>query len=262
LTYQLDCRGSGRQLIEQIPAGGTAAVALLPGDWEITVTVLNAAGESIGSGSAAALINSGETTTIQMPIAIDTGGNDIASFLITSPADAVGTINTNTNTITVLVPQETNTSQMTFTAVHTGRSISPESGTKVNFTTPKSFTVIAENSLTKSYTVTVIPSLPPSMTDWPSDATWQVYGLGGLTQPGGTVVRGAVDLPSGLVVTLGSADQNAFDSLIEQIEESLSQRGLKTSTPIGSTYSLSYRYNGKGHSLTLVFSMGMLVMEL
>jgi hypothetical protein len=168
---------------------------LLPldaGDWRITATILNAAGQTIGSGAAAAVIERGKTTALRIPVAIDTGGNDLLGFVITSPVSAKGKLVPNATTVDVFVPFGTNLAGMNFTATHTGASINPAPGTPLDFSSPRTFTVKAENGQDKIYTVTVNLSPPATpgngMAVWPQTATWQSYGLAsGLAQPSGTM---------------------------------------------------------------------------
>jgi hypothetical protein len=75
---------------------------------------------------------------------------------------------------------------MNFTLVHTGASVSPSPGTPLNFASPQTFTVTAEDSTTKSYTVSVI--FLAAAGTWPSSTTLETYGLTGLTQPAGSTV--------------------------------------------------------------------------
>jgi hypothetical protein len=74
--------------------------------------------------------------------------------------------------IDVSVPFGTNLSGMNFTAIHTGASISPAPGTPLDFSSPRTFTVRAENGEEKNYTATVNispPSIPGGGTAvWPS----------------------------------------------------------------------------------------------
>ncbi|MBN2400766.1 MAG: hypothetical protein JXN64_00045 [Spirochaetes bacterium] len=78
----------------------------------------------------------------------------ITAFDFFSPA-ATGIINEINHTITIAVPYETDVTSLTPVITHTGASISPASGTALNFTTPVIYTVTAANSSTQNYTVTV-----------------------------------------------------------------------------------------------------------
>ncbi|MDR1306990.1 MAG: hypothetical protein LBK74_05410, partial [Treponema sp.] len=91
LSYRIECNGSGRVTREALP-GDSVSIPLSPGDWAVTVTVLNAAGQSIGSGVAPATIETGKTTVVGIPVSIDTTGNDITRFALTSPVSAQGLI--------------------------------------------------------------------------------------------------------------------------------------------------------------------------
>ncbi|MDR1410577.1 MAG: DUF5018 domain-containing protein [Spirochaetaceae bacterium] len=220
LRYRLECSGPGGQITGSFNSGGNAAVSLVPGSWTVTVSVLNAAGETIGEGTAAAAISAGETTSIQIPIAIDTSRKDITSFAITSPVSAEGVIDS--ATITVYVPGETPTTNMDFTLVHTGASVNYSPETR-DFSSPKTFTVRAEDSSTKFYTVRMVPALP-----WPSDTTWETYGLAGLRQPEGTIVSDMdeIDILSiykKVSVTLKKINDDAYANLRAQIMAELGE---------------------------------------
>ena len=82
---------------------------------------------------------------------------DITSFTILGiPGTIVGT------NITLTVPFGTDPSSLTPTIVHTGASVSPESGVPHNFTTsPQTYTVTAEDGSTKDYAVTVTVAAAP-----------------------------------------------------------------------------------------------------
>ncbi|RJE88734.1 DUF5018 domain-containing protein [Paenibacillus sp. 1011MAR3C5] len=85
----------------------------------------------------------------------------ITAFGFASPAVA-GTINEAAGTITVQVPYGTNVASLTPTIVHTGASISPNSGSAQNFTNPVTYTVRAADGSMKSYTVTVNVAASPA----------------------------------------------------------------------------------------------------
>jgi surface protein len=79
------------------------------------------------------------------------GSNDISSFIIN---DVRGIIEGNTIRIELLA--STNVTNLKPVVIHTGESISPESGTAQDFTNPVIYTVTAENGSTKDYTVDLI----------------------------------------------------------------------------------------------------------
>ncbi|MDR1352159.1 MAG: DUF5018 domain-containing protein [Treponema sp.] len=218
LSFQLDCSGPGGNRTGRFNSGGRAAVSLIPGNWRVTVSAVNAAGEIIGSGSAAAAVTAGKTTSVQIPVTIDTSRKAITSFAVTSPVSAKGKFSLDGTGIKVYVPDGTAGTSMGFTLIHTGRSVNPAPGRPLNFSSPQTFTVTAEDSSTRTYTVTVIAI------EWPA-ASWATYDLTGLTQPGGTAL---VDLeedsiPIGsiqddLSVTLRHITKAAYENLQAQIE--------------------------------------------
>jgi len=63
--------------------------------------------------------------------------------------------NINGTNISVTVPNIVNLTTLAPTITHNGKSISTGSGTAMDFTAPKTFTVTAEDNTTKTYTVTV-----------------------------------------------------------------------------------------------------------
>jgi hypothetical protein len=216
LSFQLDCSGPEGNRTGRFNSGGRAAVSLSPGNWTVTVSAINAAGETIGSGSGAAVITAGETTSIQIPVTIDTSRKDITSFTITSPVSAEGKVSLDGTAIKVYVPAGTISASMGFTLIHTGRSVHPAPGTPLDFSLPQTFTVMAEDSSTKTYTVKVVDIA------WP--ASWATYGLTGLTQPAGTTIVGLEEdntlvgiIRYDLSVTLGHIDNAAYENLQGQI---------------------------------------------
>jgi hypothetical protein len=252
LSYRIECNGPGERETWQVRSGAAISVQLIEGDWTVTVTALNAADQNIGSGAVPAFIESGKLTTVQVPLSIDTSGNDLTRFAITSPVSIEGTISG--NTIAIQVPFGTNITAMDFSVVHTGVSISPAPGAPLDFSSPQTFTVRAENPQTpaKSYVVTVTAA-PPSgggTGTWP--ATWQNYGLAGLTQPGGTTVQTAIESAGAIMVYLESANLAAFNALVAEIESGIGSTGT-ASTALGlSEYELSYSHAGVNYTLTMI----------
>jgi hypothetical protein len=155
---------------------------------------------------------------------------------------------------------------MNFTATHTGVSISPAPGTPLDFTSPRTFTVRAENGQEKIYTVTVNlspPSIPGGGTAvWPSAVTWQSYGLSSeLSQPPGTTVSTVAVSSGALLVYLQNADTAAFDNLAGQF----TVLGGVPTTSNGSgyrSYELAYTYSGTDFTLTMTYGSGMLLLSI
>ena len=88
---------------------------------------------------------------------------DITSFKFSglSP-EVIGTINQGAQTIQLTVPFGTNVTALAPTIIHTGNSVSPNSGVANNFSSPQTYTVTAQNSTTKNYVVTVTISAASS----------------------------------------------------------------------------------------------------
>ena len=78
----------------------------------------------------------------------------ITGFSFTSPA-ATGTVTDATHTIAITVPTGTNVTGLAPGIVHTGASVSPDSGVAKDFTSPVIYTVTAADGSTQAYTVTV-----------------------------------------------------------------------------------------------------------
>jgi hypothetical protein len=270
LSCRIDCDGPGGRITRQGQAGASLSIPLNAGDWTITVTVFNAADQSIGSGSARALIEGGGTTALGINIVIDTGGRDITGFALTSPVSAAPAIVPNATAIEAPVPYGTDLRAMHFTLTHTGVSVSPAPGTALDFSSPQTFTVTAENGQTKTYTVTVKPGAsppsanppptnPPSTnppatnlpTEWPSSGTWQSYGLATLAQPAGTTVSVAGVSSGALIVSLQNAGIAAFNDLVSQIETLTGNVGTTSSISGYSMYELSYDISGEDFALEM-----------
>jgi hypothetical protein len=87
---------------------------------------------------------------------------------------------------------------------------------------------------------------------WPSNTTWQNYGLTGLTQPGGTTVQTAVESAGTIMVNLGGANLAAFNALVAEIESRIGSTGTGSTVLGVSEYELSYSYAGVNYTLNIV----------
>jgi hypothetical protein len=263
LSYRVDCDGPGGRITHYGQAGASLSIPLNAGEWTVTATVFNAADQRIGGGAATALIESGATTALRMPVAIDTGGNDITGFALTGPVSAPGSIVFGSTAIAVSVPFGTDLSVAYFTLTHTGVSVSPSPGTMLDFSSPQIFTVTAENGQTKAWTITPLLSPPADgAAVWPSASTWQNYGLATITQPGGTTVYTAAVSSGALIVYLQNADLSAFNNLIAQIETLTGSAGATSSEYGYSFYELVYYLSGAGFSLTLTHTSGIAILSI
>ncbi len=74
----------------------------------------------------------------------------------------VGTVDENAKTVALTVPYGTDVTSLTPTIVHTGISVSPDSGTAKDFTNPVTYTVTAADSTTQEYVVTVTVAKNPA----------------------------------------------------------------------------------------------------
>ena len=83
----------------------------------------------------------------------------ITAFDFASPS-VTGSINETDHTVTLTVPYGTAVTVLTPTIIYTGSSISPASGAVQDFTSPVTYTVIADDASTQDYMVTVTVASP------------------------------------------------------------------------------------------------------
>jgi len=193
LTYRIDCEGHG-SVSRTARVGEAVSIPLAAGDWNVTVTVFNAAEQEIGRSAAIPVtIEAGKTTRKELPITIDKSGCDITQFRIMSPVIAEGIINQTNRTINISVPAGTIVNNMQFSLVHTGKAVSLASGASRNFITPQTFTVTAEDNMEKAYTVTVTTATAITITSQPAPTTNVTAGnISGSLSVSATVTQGAI----------------------------------------------------------------------
>jgi hypothetical protein len=262
LSYRIECNGPGGSVSREVPSGASPIIPLMAGDWTITVTVLNAAGESIGNASAAAAIESGKTTTVAIPITINTGGNAITRFAVTSPFFAEGQIVAGDYSITVPVPAGTDCGVLGFSVTHTGVSVNPASG-PLDLRSRQTFVVTAENGTSQSWTAEVefyLPPLPGVVAAWPGAAMLAPYGLTFLTQPGTTTVIGSVISSGALIIYLQDATQTDYDTLVNDIEVGTNAAGTNTTASGYAVFELTYNTGGEDFTLEMIFAGGTLML--
>jgi hypothetical protein len=265
LAYDIECTGPAGLVTRRVLPGAVVSIPLNPGDWTVTVTVLNAAGRKIGSTAVPATIESGKTTSLQIPVNIDTTGNDITHFAITWPGSGNAKINSVDHTIEVQVRTDADLTAMFFMVTHTGRSINPgpEAG-PLDFSSSQTFTVTAENGDMQTWTVTVDPSLsPPQGTGtWPDTAAFGRYGLAGLTQPPGTtvsLVAESSDQYTGqLTIQLENAGKTtAYDALIARIEQLTGGEGSEDGSDEAGVYYYTLTYAHLDMNFDIFIILGM-----
>ncbi|MBL9019692.1 MAG: Ig-like domain-containing protein [Myxococcales bacterium] len=144
---------TGTSIAMQLPAG-TALTNLVPTIVHTGASVSPASGVPKDfSTPVIYTVTAVDGSTQPYTVTITTAGSDSKDITRFTLAGVDGTING--TSIAVTVPFGTNILSAAPTIVHTGVSVSPPSGIAQNFSTPKSYTVTAENGSTKTYTVTV-----------------------------------------------------------------------------------------------------------
>jgi len=160
LKFQIDFNGPAQKDTEVRNAGETVSVSLAEGNWTITIAAKNAAGENIGESIINVTIISGRTTYLPIPLPIDISGNSITFFEITNVEDCdikiaqeqddEGIIN-----IEVEIPRGTDFSNLNFSVIHTGASISLSGTSLVLNNNYQDFSVFAENKAEQKYRISV-----------------------------------------------------------------------------------------------------------
>ncbi|MDR1352610.1 MAG: DUF5018 domain-containing protein [Treponema sp.] len=257
LTYSVGCTGPGGSVSREARPGSAISIPLDPGDWTVTVTALNAAGQNIGSAEVSASIESGQTTAVTVPLSIDISRSDITRFSVTGPVSAAGAIDPDSRDISVSVPAGTNVSAVYFSLTHTGVSVSPASG-PLDFSSARAFTVTAENGNQKTWTVTVTVDKentpPPNTQTWPANDVLQSYGLSGLTQPAGTTISLVWVTTEELGIQLGNPNAAVYNALVSQIESLTGSTGTNDTsmTALGLyAYDLAYIHSGGAFDLNI-----------
>ena len=222
LRYRVECTGPGK-VSRDFPAGANASIPLAVGDWNIKVSVLNAADEDIAlaNNTAFVSIEEGKTSSVRMPISIDTTRQEIKSFTILGPGNKsyMGRIDETTLTTTgihVFVPVGLTANPLRFTAVHTGRSIDPPSGSEQDFSYPLSMNVYSEqnpNTLPKIYVVTVEES---DLGYWIPASVLEQYGLALLGKPSAADSDVTAATVNGeLNITVTNTNKTVFDVFVD-----------------------------------------------
>jgi len=109
-------------------------------------------------------VTASDTTTQAYVVTVTVASNSskaITSFTITNQV-GVTTINETDHTINLTMPFGSAVTALRPTIAITGASVSPASGVANNFTNPKTYTVVAADSSTQAYTVTVTVALNPA----------------------------------------------------------------------------------------------------
>jgi uncharacterized repeat protein (TIGR02543 family) len=123
----------------------------------------------------------------------------------------IGVINEEANpkTITVTVPHGTAVTALIPVIIHTGASISPESGTTQDFSSPVTYIVTAEDGSTVEYVVTVNVALSSELSLSKFEIGGEnVLGLGGINTPEGATLVVA-DFTGFQGIEVEAADHNA-----------------------------------------------------
>jgi len=192
LSYKVICEGPDN-VESEFSAGGTVSIPLNAGRWTVTVEVLNAASENIGQGTKEVDIETGKSVTVTMPISIDTSGNRITEFAITSPVPSLRSniedIGENKGIITVYLLNGTaliiGSKNISIDFIHTGVSVELPEEDSLSLASLNSsvITVTAENNKTRTYDVLLeeVEPPPPGYTSgWPSNSILAEYGISGM----------------------------------------------------------------------------------
>jgi len=179
LSYSVDCIGPDKKS-QKFKSGESASMRLLPGEWKVTVTVFNAADENIGEGEPeSVVIEAGKTTTVPMPVKIETHHNRVTDFAITGFLNSVRSeINDKDGEeedfgiiiVYVSVPpfKPTGDERVTINFTHTGKSANPPSGSLLSSMEDDLIVMVtAENGRKRTYSVqpeVVGMLLPTSLT--------------------------------------------------------------------------------------------------
>jgi formylglycine-generating enzyme required for sulfatase activity len=140
---------------------GTALTSLSPVITHTGVSISPASGTAQDftnpvTYTVTAVDNSTKLYTVTVTAA-KSDSKDISSFTILGNEGVISGTD-----ITVTVPYGTDVTALQPTVVFSGSSVSPASGTTLNFTNPVTYTVTAADSSTKSYQVTVVVALNSS----------------------------------------------------------------------------------------------------
>ncbi|MBO0593399.1 hypothetical protein I2486_18535 [Cellulophaga sp. E16_2] len=151
--------------------------------------------------TAANLVTQEYTVTVIMPSLSDT--KDITSFSIDGVAGVIsGT------TITVTLPAGTDVSSLTPAIIHTGNTVNPDTGIAQDFTNPVEYIVTAADTTTKTYTVTAIPNIPPTVSATFLDKFSKLNLIGTASDSDGTIESYLWEFVSSSTV----ADWDLFDA--------------------------------------------------
>jgi len=144
---------------------GTSVTTLTPVITHSGKSISPASGKRVGFASPVTYTvtsENGDTQEYKVTVTVATNSaKAITSFDFTSPT-ASGYVDRENHTVAVIVPAGTDLTALVPSIAHTGASISPASGTAVDFTAPVDYTVTAMNGSTQSYmvTVTAVPAAP------------------------------------------------------------------------------------------------------
>ncbi|WP_342305841.1 DUF5018 domain-containing protein [Methanolobus sp. ZRKC5] len=111
-------------------------------------------------------VTAADSTTQEYVVTVTVAANPakaITSFDFATPS-VTGTVDEGAKTVALTVPYGTDVTSLTPTIVHTGASVSPNTGIVQNYTNPVTYTVTAADSTTQEYVVTVTVAAPSSVT--------------------------------------------------------------------------------------------------
>jgi hypothetical protein len=254
LEYRVDCTGSGGKVTKNGGAGSVITIGLEAGEWEITLTALHH-GTPVGSSASHPVnIISGETTSINLSVAVDFTEVTLQSVTANGTAGAA-----TTDLLSLQFDKDIGGLSAADIAITGGDVTKGVLSGVPNAAGRYTLAVTVTRQGTISVTVTkpgyyVSPSAPsanqatvyywnpepdpgprpdpePNTGVWPPDSEWTSYGLPGLQQPAGTgvLLSGIVD--GTFMVQLEGADQTAYNNLYSQIQSITGETGIPTSYP-------------------------------
>ncbi|MCL2758912.1 MAG: hypothetical protein FWD22_01725 [Treponema sp.] len=160
LKFNINFNGPIEKDMEVHNAGDTVSISLAEGNWEITLTALNAVGFPVGENTIKVTIIAGRTSSVPITLPINTNWKEIVHFEITNVENSklleIINIDENDGEVRIMVPRGTDKSSLNVSVIYTGAFINHVMSAPVNFSDDKEFIVTAGNGDERKYWVTLI----------------------------------------------------------------------------------------------------------